>query len=113
MYISHSSFELYLFVDFFPRRYVSDLIKPPYVAASIKPTDCGEDFLSLSNSMGGNGQFIAWLSNSKTLVVLNSCEASVELFLQQKEWEITTIHPILEASHSSHLLRGKTTMNSY
>ena len=80
-------------------RYVSDLLKPPFVATSIKPTDCGEDFLALSENIFGNGQFIAWLSNSRRLITLNSGEAGIELFLRQKEWEIATIHPILEVSH--------------
>ena len=78
------------------RKYVTDLIKPPFVIGQVMPSDCGVDYIKEATETMNAVSHVAWSSNTKTLTILESHDSSIETYLPQKGWEIFTIHAVME-----------------
>ena len=78
------------------RKYVSSMIKSPFVVTQIKPSDCGLDFINDKYLPEFLDSFIAYSSSTKSLVVTNSPDSPIEIFLPQKGWEIITYQRLIK-----------------
>lgn len=78
------------------RKYVQQLLVPPFVRAEIRPLDIGGGFISarVARNPAEEQSYIVWSSHKQTLSILSQSTQAVDVMLGQKGWEILTIAPV-------------------